>query len=203
MIPFVQHKKLSEYKAVVLDMDGTLYYQFPVRICMAVSLFCFYLLHLNRISELREIYTYRVNYKFRKMQDSTPNIVYWMQEKPKKYIRLFRDKNLIKIVQSLQRKGTKVIVYSDFPLKEKLEALWPFVPDLYFSANDAEIQCLKPDVKGLLHIIRITNLSVKDILFVGDRFDKDGLCAQQTGMDYFILSQNSMIRKRFYKGIER
>jgi len=196
------HKNLTEYKAIVLDMDGTLYYQFPVRVCMAITLFFHYLWRLHRISELIEIYRYRKRYELGKMQEPTSNIVYWMQKKPKKYIALFRDNRQISMVQNLQSRGMKVVVYSDYPLEEKLEALLPFVPDSYCSANDAEIQCLKPDTTGLLQIVNTLNLAIADIVFVGDRFEKDGLCAQQAGMDYLILSQSCLVRKAIYKKIK-
>lgn len=45
-------KKLTEYKAVVFDLDGTLYYQRQLRIKMAWMLLSFYLCHFWRIKEL-------------------------------------------------------------------------------------------------------------------------------------------------------
>jgi FMN phosphatase YigB (HAD superfamily) len=90
-------------------------------------------------------------------------------------------------------------VYSDYPLEEKLEALLPFKPDFAFSANDAEINCLKPNKKGLSHIVNVLKLPVEDIVFIGDRFEKDAVCAKQTGMDYIILSHSFLIRNKNYK----
>ncbi len=45
-------KKLTEYKAVVFDLDGTLYYQRRLRIKMAWMLGCYYLCHFWHIREL-------------------------------------------------------------------------------------------------------------------------------------------------------
>lgn len=56
-------KKLTEYRTVIFDMDGTLYFQSPVRLCMAVSLGLYYMIHPYKIKELM------VLKKFRKMRE--------------------------------------------------------------------------------------------------------------------------------------
>ena len=195
-------KEITDYKAIVLDMDGTLYYQIPLRICMAFELLFYYVCHLNKISDLIAVYKYRKKNEEGELQKQTSNITVWMQEKPKKYVRFFRDKKLIKIAQTMQQRGVKIVVYSDYPLKEKLEVLSPFKPDFAFSAADAEIQCLKPNNKGLLHIVNVLNIAVEDIIFIGDRFEKDAVCAKKTEMDYIILSSIFFIRNKFYKKIK-
>ncbi len=202
MISSTYKKKISDYKALILDMDGTLYYQLPVRIGMAKELFFYYLLRLNRISELISIYQYRKNHERGQLQTPDKNIMYWMEKRPKKYIRFYRDKKLITLAETMQKQGVKIVIYSDYPLKEKLEALTPFKPDYYFSANDTNIQCLKPDPKGLSHIIDVLNLPTEDIIFIGDRLEKDGLCAQNMGIDYLILDSNCFIRNQFYRKIK-
>lgn len=191
------HKKpISDYKALILDMDGTLYRQLPVRIGMAKELFFHYLFRLNRISELIAIYKYRKSYERGQLQTPNDNIVYWMEKRPKKYIRFYRNKKLIALTEEMQKQGVKIVVYSDYPLEEKLDALSPFKPNYYFSANDADIQCLKPDPQGLLHIINVLDIPKKDILFIGDRYEKDGLCAQEAGIDYLILPTGCIKRKK-------
>jgi hypothetical protein len=67
-------KVISDYKAFILDMDGTLYYQIPVRICMAVELFFYYICHLNKISDLFLIYAYRKNSELGILQKPNSNI---------------------------------------------------------------------------------------------------------------------------------
>ena len=46
------NKRINEYKALVFDLDGTLYYQRQLRIKMAWMLGSFYLCHFWRIKEL-------------------------------------------------------------------------------------------------------------------------------------------------------
>jgi len=195
-------KEITDYKALILDMDGTLYYQIPLRICMAFELFFYYICHLNKISELLGVYKYRKKNESGELQKQDVNVVVWMQKNPKKYVRFFRDKKLINFVQTMQRQGVKTVVYSDYPLKEKLGSLLPFEPDFTFSADDAEIQCVKPNNKGLLHIVNTLNLPIEDIIFIGDRFEKDAECAKKTGMDYIVLSRNFFTRNKIYKKIK-
>ena len=53
------NKRLSEYKAVVFDLDGTLYYQRQLRIKMAWMLGSYYLCHFWRIKELFVVKRFR------------------------------------------------------------------------------------------------------------------------------------------------
>ena len=53
------NKLLTEYKAVVFDLDGTLYYQRRLRIKMAWMLFTYYLCHFFRIKDILIIKRFR------------------------------------------------------------------------------------------------------------------------------------------------
>ena len=53
------NKNLTEYKALVFDLDGTLYYQRRLRIKMAWMLFTYYLCHFFRIKEVFVIKKFR------------------------------------------------------------------------------------------------------------------------------------------------
>jgi len=73
--------------------------------------------------------------------------------------------------------------------------------DFVFSATDTLINCLKPNPKGLTAILHQLSLSPKDCLFVGDRDEKDGLCARQVGMDFLILPKNPLKRSQLYSSL--
>ncbi|MDR2633865.1 MAG: HAD family hydrolase [Treponema sp.] len=195
----VLHKKLHEYRAVILDMDGTLYYQIPLRICMFFELLCYYGAHIKNLSSLCTLREYRKAYERGRLGERNRLIDFWMQEKPIPYIRLFRDKKLLVFMQALKHKGTKIVLYSDYPLEQKIKALSPFHADYYFCASDEPIQCLKPDTQGIRHIIAILHIPVENMVFIGDRYDKDGKCAEAVGMDYIILDSIPLLRSRLYK----
>ncbi|GMO48587.1 MAG: hypothetical protein Ta2B_30310 [Termitinemataceae bacterium] len=46
------YKTGADYRVIILYMDGTLYYQAPLRICMSLKLCVHYAAHLNRFREL-------------------------------------------------------------------------------------------------------------------------------------------------------
>ena len=107
----------------------------------------------------------------------------WMIDKPKFFIKTFQRKKLIAAVQSAKLRGVKIVIYSDNPVAEKIKAL-DFVPDFAFWSDDDLIKCMKPNPKGLRNIIRLLELNREEILYIGDRDDRDGACAKSAGVDY-------------------
>lgn len=198
-------KNLSEYKAWVLDFDGTLYYQLPLRICMALALLAHYATHPRKISELILIQNYRqlreklfaadkkdfyilqlekISEKYKISVSETEKLLeFWFFEKPLRFIKKFQRKNLIDSVIKHQRLGVKMIVYSDYPVNKKISAI-DFKPDYTFYSNDDLIKCMKPDSAGLKNILTALKLKPNEVLFIGDRDDRDGLCAKNAGVDY-------------------
>ena len=53
-----------------------------------------------------------------------------------------------------------------------------------FSADDDLIRCMKPDAHGLKKILSLENLKPAEVLYIGDRDDRDGICARLAGVDY-------------------
>lgn len=198
-------KNLSEYKVWVLDFDGTLYHQLPLRICMALELLAHYATHPRKISELILIQNYRqlreklfaadkkdfyiqqlkaLEKKYKISVSEIENLLeFWFFEKPLKFIKKFQRKNLIESVIKHQKIGVKMIVYSDYPVNKKISAV-DFTPDYTFYSDDELIKCMKPDSSGLKNILKLLNLKPDEVLFIGDRDDRDGLCAKNAGVDY-------------------
>lgn len=189
-------KPIEDYKAVILDMDGTLYFQFPLRVCMVFSLAVYYAIHFYRVKELLLIKKFRQLREAGRLDESEgladdntkKTLTFWIYEYPLKFVRLFRDKKLVTLMNDLKQKGTKIIVYSDYQPKDKIKAVGLTVDD-YFCSSDADINCMKPNPRGLEYIISIIGIETQDILFIGDRHEKDGLCAEAMQMDYIILSK--------------
>jgi HAD superfamily hydrolase (TIGR01549 family) len=194
----MMHKNLQDYDAVVTDMDGTLYYQTPLRICMAFELVCYYLTHINRIRELFTLRNYRKSHEKGCFVEPEKIIDFWMQEKPLKYIYFFRDKKLLALLHKMRVAGAKIIVYSDYPVAKKIQVLEQLHADYCFCGSDAVIRCLKPDSSGIKKIVRMVGLPVKNMLFIGDRYEKDGKCAEGADMDYIILAKYPFFR---WKGV--
>ena len=196
---------MKNYKAWILDFDGTLTRQPPIKIVMALWLTAYYFLHPTRWKEifilrdwrrLREERFCAAEKNFRELQldelsrrydlpkSSVEKILHaWLIERPSKVLRFFVRKNLLDAAKNQQLRGVKVIVYSDNPVREKLAAI-NFSPDESFCADDDSIDCMKPDERGLKKILSRCNLNSAEVLYIGDRHDRDGICARRAGVDY-------------------
>lgn len=71
---------------------------------MAASLACYYLCHMWRYRELRTQITDQC-----------------MQRYPLRFLGYFRDRQLIRILNRLHAQRPVMVVYSDYPAKEKVE----------------------------------------------------------------------------------
>jgi FMN phosphatase YigB (HAD superfamily) len=209
-------KKLSAYRAVVLDMDGTLYYQFPLRVCMVFALFWHCVLHPLKMKELLIIIAFRklresdllvnsvdfetqqyelLSQQFGLSREYIQSVIsLWMEEKPLKYIRLCRDRKLLKFLMQLKNNGAKLVLYSDYPVVKKLQVLHPFDVDYCCCASDLNIGFVKPNVQGIEAILKMLGEPAEHVVFIGDRYEKDGRSAESVGMDYIIMDKNPLMR---------
>ena len=196
------------YKAWVFDFDGTLTRSWLVRILMALWLMSYYLLRPWRLKEifilrdwrrLREERFCATEENFYELQLAELSRRYqmpanhvekilraWLIERPKKVLRLCVRKNFLAAVKANQLRDVKMIVYSDNPVREKLRAI-NFSPDASFSAD--ELRCMKPDAHGLIKVLTTLGLAPDDVLYIGDRDDRDGLCAKAAGVNYLDVKK--------------
>jgi len=196
-------KPREDYKVIILDMDGTLYFQPPFRFCMAFSLAAYYAVHFWRLRELfllREIRKSREKGQFhpseRNADEKTRAVLaYWLYEYPLKYIWRFRDKKLISLVNGLKSGGAMIVVYSDYPADGKACAIGVDA-DRCYCADDGIVGCLKPNAAGLKNILHDIGADARDCLLIGDRYEKDGLCARGAGLDFVILPRTKHARYR-------
>jgi len=50
---------------------------------------------------------------------------------------------------------------------------------------------LKPNHAGLLKIIADMNLSSQECVLIGDRYDRDGVCAKAASMPFLLINNKS------------
>lgn len=220
----IQGKKLSDYKAVIFDLDGTLYYQKPFRIRMLRYLIGHILTHPSSVKDVLLIQKYRqVREDWDKIEKKSSYqedidldsrqfayvagikkvspervkkaVSFFMLEAPLKLLPAYRDEVMAMLIDRLHEKGIKVVVYSDYPVKDKLDAL-EITADACFTSADETIGCMKPDPKGLDVILKMLGLSAKDAVMIGDRYEKDGLAAEGNQMDYIIVSSSKKERNK-------
>lgn len=203
---------MKEYKLVIFDMDGTLYYQRPLQLRMALILGGFYFLHPWRGKELLILRKYRqIRENFYEKDEKAGveqavleetaaqtktdvRIVaeitkHWMQERPLGILHRFRDPEAVGLLKLCQEQDMITAVYSDYPVEEKMRVLG-LTCQGSFSGCDSQINCFKPDPKGIQYIMDFFQVKPEETLMVGDRVEKDGLAAQSAGADFCFLSKH-------------
>lgn len=220
----MQKESLFDYKAVIFDLDGTLYYQKPFRIKMLLYLMGHMLTHPSGVKDVFLIKKYRqirenwdeIEKKGSYQEDMdldsrqfayvagiknvSPERVkeavsFFMLEAPLKLLPAYRDEVIATLIDKLHEKGIKVVVYSDYPVKDKLTAL-EIKADAAFTSADEAIGCMKPDPKGLGVILKTLGISAEEAIMIGDRYEKDGLAAEGNKMDYIIVSASKKERSK-------
>ncbi len=201
--PLWQHKKV-----IIFDVDGTLYNQSKLRKKMAFSLLTYYALRPFKFKELLIIKTFRqerenrAGQRFKNLQEEqyewcakklniniekVKNVVKkWMIDYPNRYLLSCTYPEIIEFFQKIKKANIPVAIYSDYPAIEKVSFM-NLKADYFISSTDENINALKPLPDGLLAICNHFNVEAKNCLFIGDRHEMDGLCAENAGMPYHII----------------
>jgi phosphoglycolate phosphatase/putative hydrolase of the HAD superfamily len=205
---------VKPWKAVVLDVDGTMYSQPSVRRHMAVRLAGFTLKHpvlgLRTVRCLRafrqaqeqlraEIGTLpvaqtQVEYAMRRCGYSadflTECVQRWMETAPLNAIRKARFPGLLEFCEWAKKAGLRLAVLSDYDPREKLRVLE--VADYFpviVCAQDPDIGVFKPNPAGLRAAVRQLGALPEETVYVGDRPGVDGAVALAAGVTGIILHQ--------------
>lgn len=212
------HRLSDAVRAVIFDLDGTLYDPRKMRRLMILEMARFAIGHPGRLGDIKVLQDFRRarernalsavsdienrQYFWGARTSGVPEdrvrriIEDWMLNRPLRYLPSCRYAGIVKLFGRLKEIGIRTGVFSDYPAGKKTEALG-LVPDVIVSATDVEVDRLKPDPKGLLVAAGKLETPVGQCLFVGDRDDKDGECARRAGMPYLIME-----RKRWKRSSE-
>lgn len=203
---------------MLFDVDGTLYHQAPLRLCMGLELAALPL----RSSPASARRTWSAISAYRRAQEDlrdlgvaeTPlarlqleraaervgmevdeveaAVSEWIFRRPLRYLRFrrFRRAGIESLLDALAARGIPAGVFSDYPAREKLEALG--LSDrisLVACATDAEINAFKPDPRGFAWSCERWGLEPSRVLYVGDRVEVDARGAANAGMPCAIVSR--------------
>lgn len=203
-------RDIKSLRAVIFDMDGTLYDHDKIRKIMVRQIVSFLLTHPWRIKEIQVIQTFRkcrdqfseavfedldsVQYqvvadKFGVTQEYVRTVVQrWLFDIPARYLLSCCYPGVAELFSFLKEKDIKIGIFSDYPAFKKLRAL-RLHPDIVVGATDADVNRLKPDPKGLYITAQKLDVPVGECLFIGDKIEKDGECARRLGMLFLLLDK--------------
>jgi putative hydrolase of the HAD superfamily len=207
------HLNTDVIKGVVFDVDGTLYFQWPVRLIVLA------LLIANHFHEpARLVRILKVIRKYRALQEhlrhacrdggagpdhqsamtaaltgETEDFVEWtveewIRKRPLSVLRYFVRPGVLDLLRKLCEQGYKVGAYSDYPCKEKLKRMnLPAYFSCVVSSFDRDVLAFKPHRKGFLVCSRKMGLEPREILYIGDRVDVDSVGARRSGMQVVLV----------------
>ncbi len=200
-------------RAVLFDVDGTLYRQRPVRLLMALELLSFPFRYpadaWARWKALRAFRKAQEGLRDRRQSggalagaqireaveasglpvDKVEALVdEWMQRRPLKYLRMSRMPGVLPLLAMLDAAQVPLGVLSDYPAEAKLQALGlggRF--SVVMCATDQQINAFKPSPRGFLRACATLGLPPGEVLMVGDRADVDAAGAHAAGMPCVII----------------
>jgi putative hydrolase of the HAD superfamily len=192
-------------RAVVFDVDGTLYDQGSMRRRMATALLLHCLRHPGDLGLLRTVQTFRqireelgeeevgdvetLQYtrpaeQLKVSPESVRRVAeYWLGERPLAHLPACRAPGIEALFGALQATGRRIAIFSDYSIEDKLDALG-LSADLCVSALDPDVDRLKPNARGLERILERLALPPEACVMIGDRDDRDGEAARRVGMPF-------------------
>ena len=192
-------------RAVVFDVDGTLYDQGRMRRRMALALLRHCLRNPSEFGLLRTVQTFRRSREelgeeevgdVARLQYVRPAerlavdpaavrrvAEYWLGERPLAHLPACRAPAVDTLFAVLRETGRKIAVFSDYAIENKLQALG-LEADLCVSALDPDVDRLKPNARGLERILERLALPPEACVMIGDRDDRDGEAARRVGMPF-------------------
>jgi HAD superfamily hydrolase (TIGR01549 family) len=199
-------QQAARYAAWLVDLDGTLYRQRPVRLAMAAEL-CLLGPHRLRIIRRFRQEQERIRLEGAAAAGTCPyrlqlqrtaeavgttfdavaeTIAEWMERRPCKWLRLFCRHRLLSEITAFRAAGGKTALVSDYPARTKLAGLGALelFDEIVASGEPGGPLCLKPSPEGYLLAAERLGVSPAQCLVVGDRLDADGEAARRAQMSY-------------------
>jgi HAD superfamily hydrolase (TIGR01549 family) len=202
----------NAFDLIVFDVDGTLYSQGKLRLKMAAVLarHCLVTGSVNTIRILgsyrewreelaedgnerfEEILVSRLASRYRKSETDIQSIVTeWMEVKPLKYLKDCRYAGVKELLGQLRSAGKIIGVLSDYPARDKLSML-DLEADIVLSARDEHVAALKPNPRGLQHLMALAGVGPEATVMIGDRAERDGEMGRRAGVKTYLRSSDAI-----------
>jgi len=198
----------SEYRAWLVDLDGTLYVPLYVKLAMGLEL------TLLGSSKMAAIRAFRHQHEqirgLPEVLDPSPFeaqleraasaaglehealrsiVAEWMVQRPGKWIRRFRRRALLDEIARFRAAGGRTAIVSDYPANSKLRALKAegLFDCVVSNGEPSGPPRLKPWPDGYLLAAERLGIPASDCLVIGDREDADGRAAERAGMSFRLI----------------
>ena len=204
-------------KAVLFDLDGTLYELEPVRRRMGRALaFNALFSPLTGSRTIKVLKAFRATREdLRVVGDGSPSldeaqyaeparqlgvepelvrasVADWMLERPLPYLFSAGRTALRPILAALKGWELPIGVFSDYPADAKLAALGvEDMVDITVCATEPEVNAFKPHPRGFLVAAERMGVAPEEVVYVGDRVEVDAAGAAAAGMRCLILGAPS------------
>ena len=204
----------ARWKALIFDVDGTLYHQAPVRRAMLRRLLRAYLTDpLQGFSTLRALRSYRHAQEELRHGPLAPGdvvamqvqlaaqrvglnadtmqalVTRWIEQEPLPFLASATRKGTVELLQAARKKGLRLASCSDYPAEGKLAAMGiADYFDVMVSAQHPKVQRFKPDPRSLELTIQELAIQKEEAIYIGDRSDVDAVAASRAGIQSIILS---------------
>jgi FMN phosphatase YigB (HAD superfamily) len=109
-----------------------------------------------------------------------------MMDEPLAFLPRFRHQGVQEALQEMTEAGLRLGIFSDLPSAMKLRALG--IENFFeavISAQDPKVQRFKPDPRGLQLVLERMGNAASRALYVGDRPEIAGVAAERAGMAFF------------------
>ena len=218
----------EKYKVIVLDMDGTLYYQRSMQFFMCMEMVAYGLFHPFSLEELKIVKMFR-NVREQSEYSMLPyvdgeavykglleyqyEITARLMDKTEQEVGMVIEKWMfecpLKYLWCVRdrhlcdwieswRKEGRKVVVYSDYPVEKKVKALAIEVDAMYCSDNLRIGQMKPSKKGLDIICEDLQMTPDKILVVGDRMSKDGKMAEATGCDYVILKKWKWLRCKHY-----
>jgi len=190
-------------KAWLVDLDGTLYSQRPVKLLMAAELALGGWSSAGMLRRFREehervrelglegdpfaLQIQRTAEALgRSAEDVEGAVRRWMIERPGRWLAMFRRQALLAEIEVFRGAGGRTALVSDYPARSKLEALGAsrLFDTIVASGEPGGPRRLKPHPEGYLLAAERLEVEPTACLVIGDRDDADGEAARAAGMAF-------------------
>jgi FMN phosphatase YigB (HAD superfamily) len=198
-----------------VDLDGTLYRQFWLRLAMVGDLMvrgrsvapllrafrrAQERLRLEQQEDADDPFQRQIRHTAEQLGVEPAHVervvVDWMIERPALWLTLFRRRGLLVAIKQFREAGGKTALVSDYPAAAKLKALQAadLFDEVVASGEPGGPRRLKPNPDGFLQAAQRLGVLPSECLVLGDRLDADGEAARRAGMAFrriggFVISR--------------